>query len=107
MGLNSEMKCCRDCGKPLSVTQRGNALYCFSCADKRRKKRGREYAKRYAREHKEEIAEYQKERRNWLKSKGFCVVCGSEKAADGLTKCPACREKSHAYNKKYSKKKYA
>lgn len=107
MGITSETRCCRDCGKPLSVWQRGNALYCYECAEVRRQKSHRTYAKKYAREHKAELAKYQHERREWLKSHNMCIDCGSEKAVDGQTRCEACREKSRLHWRKYKQKKKA
>lgn len=37
---------------------------------------------------------YDKERYEWLKDKGFCVKCGSEKAALGFVTCPDCQYKA-------------
>lgn len=107
MGITSETKSCRQCGKPLSITQRSNALYCYDCGRERLKKARRGYAKRYAAEHKEEIAQYQRERRTWLIAHNMCVVCGSAKAIEGQTLCESCRKKARLQWKKCKQKKKA
>ena len=107
MGITSETRRCRDCGKPLSITQRGNAKYCFECAEERQKEARRTASKKYGKKHRKERSQYQKDRREWLKAHNFCVVCGSEKAIDGLTMCESCREKDLIRAKKYRQKKKA
>lgn len=105
MGITSETRCCRDCGKPLSVTQRSNAKYCFGCAEERRKEVQRRHSRKYGKNHREELSQYQKARRTWLKEHGICVSCGNEDAVEGLTLCQKCREKSNESGRKYRQKK--
>ena len=54
-------------------------------------------AHKYYASHKKEVSEYQRERYQWLREKGFCVSCGQERAEVGYVRCSACLEK---YRKK-------
>lgn len=104
--LKSSTKCCIQCGKPLALVQNSNARYCYDCREARKVKANRERSRRYAREHRAEIAQYQRERYQWLISKGFCVSCGVERAETGYVRCPKCRAKykgGNAYGKRCRK----
>lgn len=49
-----------------------------------------------------EAARKVRERYHWLKEHGICVQCGQADAEQGLTKCPACREKHREQVKKWA-----
>lgn len=97
LSLKSSTRCCIDCGRPLALVQNANARYCYDCRARRAYKSKLRRAREYARNHKAELAEYQKERYQWLREKGFCISCGREKAEPGYVRCAACLEK---YRKK-------
>ena len=42
---------------------------------------------------KAKLAEYNKDRYEWLKDKGYCVTCGHARAAAGFVQCPDCQYK--------------
>lgn len=44
---------------------------------------------------------YRKERYEWLKSKGYCVRCGKEKAEPGKTACTLCKMNAREKNRIY------
>lgn len=47
---------------------------------------------------------YQKERREWLKSLGYCPICGKEKLMGEEKRCPICLAKAYESNRKYQQK---
>lgn len=87
--MSSEDRICSDCGMPLSKTMRSDARLCYDC----RKKHRAASMKKYFDTHREEQKAYHKERYQWLREKGFCVSCGSEKAMEGRVHCQACHER--------------
>ena len=55
-----------------------------------------------------DMAEASRERRKWLKSKGYCILCGCEKARPGRVTCASCEAKSKEKRKAaYWKKREA
>lgn len=53
----------------------------------------------------EKQKQYDKECYEWLKSKGFCVRCGREKAVSGNVLCTVCKVKLAEISRKYYHKK--
>lgn len=100
--LMSSTRSCVECGQPLALVQNSNARYCYECRAKRMHRQKLARAHKYYASHKKEVSEYQRERYQWLREKGFCVSCGQERAEVGYVRCPACNEK---YREQYRKKK--
>lgn len=94
LSLMSSTRCCIDCGRPLALVQNSNARYCYECRARRAYASKLKRARDYARNHREQMAAYQKERYEWLREKGFCISCGREKAEPGYVRCAACRAKA-------------
>ena len=99
--LKLQHKCVR-CGKRDERTEAGK-MHCAVCSKEQNKKAAEQYAKA---ENKEKKRVYNSERYSWLKSHGYCVMCGKERADENRTHCSACRKyKSEQVKKRYAKKK--
>lgn len=97
-----ELGICPVC-KRNPLTEDGKS--CLPCKEKHR-----EAMKRMRGEEKEayqaKMRVYLKQRRERLKEKGLCVVCGKAEASERYYTCDACRLKRYEECKKYWKKEY-
>lgn len=107
MGMNSEMKACRICGKPLPIASHFNRLYCDDCRRRHRLASYSRSRKKFYQKHSKELLADKREEYHWYKARGICVDCHQRDAAiiNGrkMTRCPECMER----NRKSKKKKKA
>lgn len=85
---------CGRCGKQDNNTLNGHTL-CYGCTEKTTAALKKSYYK-----HHEERKKAMRERTNWLKSKGVCIVCGREKAREGFLMCQKCATKENERQRK-------
>lgn len=90
---------CVRCGKKDESTESGNQR-CYTCIEK-----GKISQKKWYRNHIEQVAQAQKERREHLKAHGVCIICAKEKAIPEQTMCKSCRKLSRERNRKYHTEK--
>ena len=103
MGVEKEPNRCAICGEPLESRR-------FSYCEKHRTpeyqyERKLQCARNYYVKHKEQQRVANAERYAWLKSKGYCVMCGHEKASQFSVYCTACAEKNRQRGERYRDKK--
>jgi NMD protein affecting ribosome stability and mRNA decay len=89
--MMSVQRCVR-CGKQDAYTLVGKQR-CYECVEK-----GKEEAKHYNQS--QEKRRKNKERYDWLKSKGMCVSCGKTKAQTNRVMCKRCAVKINEANKR-------
>ena len=96
-------KHCAICGAPL---ENRRVSYCEKHrTPEYQRERKLQRARNYYAKHKEQQRVANAERYAWLKSKGYCVMCGHEKASEYSVRCPACAEKNRQRGERYRDKK--
>lgn len=104
LSLNSEMKCCRKCGKPLPDGARWNTLYCENCLHENKLETWRKARRKSYGKHKERYKQEKREEYKWYKERGICVDCHQRSAAviDGkqFTRCVECMTRFKQFREK-------